>query len=150
MAAADDQIAHTLTVARQDAKVFGTVAEGVAEMIAGKRVMIARLQADIVELESAQDRYTAEAAITQDRVARLERGEDVPGGIGKPIDPQEVLRRAGYSDAELRHLCVEGAMTEATYESYYAEVLRRLTDERSNRALARRFLRAQQAADKEE
>jgi hypothetical protein len=150
MAAADDQLVHKLAVMRQDAKVFSSIAEGVAEMIEGKRAMIARLQADIAELESARDQCATEAASAHDRVARLEAGEDVPGGLRKSLDPEKVLRRAGFGDADLRHLCVVGAMTEATHESYYAEILRRTFNEPPKRILARRFLRAQQAAKEEE
>jgi hypothetical protein len=112
--------------------------------------MIAKLQADIAELESARDQCATEVATAQDRISRLERGEDVPGGLGKPIDAEEVLRRAGYRDADLRHLRVVHAMTDATHEIYEAEFLRRRFDDRPKRALARRFLRAQEAADKEE
>jgi hypothetical protein len=146
MPVADDQVAHKLTVARHDADVFGSVAEGVSEMIEGKRAMIAQLQADIAELDSARDQCDAGAASAQDRIERLERGEDVPGGLGKPVDPEDVLRRAGFGDADLRHLRVVHAMTGVTHENYAAELIRRALDERSRHALARRFLRAQEAA----
>jgi hypothetical protein len=138
-------------VAHHDAKLYGAVAENIAEMIKGKRALVAQLQADIAGLETVREQFAGDAATAQGRVARLERGEDVPGGLGKPVDPEDVLRRAGCTEADLRHMRVIVAMTEATHESYFEEELRQMhiANERRERALARRFLRAQEGAKEE-
>jgi hypothetical protein len=107
--------ANKLTVARHDAKLHNAVAENIAEMIEGERAMVA--PADIAELEIARDRCTTEAAAAEDRVARLQRGEDVPGGLGKPIDPEKVLRSVGATDAEIRHMLVVAAIRKRTPEA---------------------------------
>jgi hypothetical protein len=136
---------------RADAKLHNAVAENIAEMIEGKRAMVVQLQADIAELETARVQSTTEAATAEDRVSRLQRGEDVPGGLGKPIDPVQVLRSVGATDAEIRHMRVVAAMTEATHESYFEEDLRQMhvANERRERAMARRFLRTQEGAKEE-
>jgi hypothetical protein len=36
---------------------------------------------------------------------RIERGETVEGGLGKPANVERIMREAGMTDADIRHCC---------------------------------------------
>jgi ATP-dependent exoDNAse (exonuclease V) beta subunit len=54
------------------------------------------------DLKAAQEAATKEVCAARDRLDRLAKGDDVKGGLGKPIDLDEVLRKAGVTKKELR------------------------------------------------
>src|SRR5262249_23767023 len=81
-----------------DAKRCDAVAGMFDDMIAGKRAMIAQLAADVAALLPHRDLMASEAERSRDNLARLERGEDVSAGLGKPPDITSILRKVGMTD----------------------------------------------------
>jgi hypothetical protein len=45
---------------------------------------------------------SARADVAKERLARLDRGENVSGGLGKPLDLVAVLKAAGFTDREIQ------------------------------------------------
>jgi hypothetical protein len=87
MVTPDDVRAEQLANAQADARVWDIIAEGHAGLIAS---------AERTKASSAPEHAKAveEAARIKDRIARIERGEDVPGGLGRPLTLDGVMSKA--------------------------------------------------------
>jgi hypothetical protein len=70
----------------------------------------------IAENEAGAADASTKAAAARDRVERIDRGEDVQGGLGKPLtreDMERILLKAGLSRADIRHCYwLHGVFTE--------------------------------------
>jgi hypothetical protein len=75
----------------------------------------------------------AMAAEASERVGRLERGDDVPGGLSKPIDFESAMREAGFTKGELRHMA---HVTEAADAFGLERVIEALWKPRAGRSSA--------------
>jgi hypothetical protein len=61
------------------------------------------IETKIAEHRSALADVTAQVAASRERVAAIERGEVVSGGLGKPLDIETVLKADGWTDADIQH-----------------------------------------------
>jgi hypothetical protein len=87
------------------------------------------------------DRATASIAPTKERfprggVDRLERGDDVPGGFGKPVDLEKALLEAGFTKDDLRHCQNVYEASEAFGFDQFCKATREV-QEQAGRRLAR-------------
>jgi hypothetical protein len=98
--------------------------------------MNASMAADHKELAAAAD-AAANADRAKERLAKIERGEDVPGGLGKPVDLEAVLLNAGFTKRdlerfrrasdfhdELERLGLEDEFRKAFHQRYEANIRR--------------------------
>jgi hypothetical protein len=77
-----------------------------AATVADHQQLIATAQRAIANAQAAADNAAANAADAKDRAERIKRGEDVPGGLGKPLaeeDYERILRDAGMNTSDIRH-----------------------------------------------
>ena len=116
--------------------------EGQAE---GLKQVAATAERGIAENRSAADNAAANAAEAKERVERLKRGEDVPGGLGKPVDFDQICRDAGLSAADLRHYENVAALPEEVMPTLRDMIL--AESERARRRLVRMLLRRLNGSD---
>jgi hypothetical protein len=67
-----------------------------ADNAAGHKRLIAGAEKAVAESTALMDELAANAAAAKDRIARLDRGEDVEGGLFvKPLTTEEFLKSVG-------------------------------------------------------
>lgn len=87
------------------------------------------------EVEIAKVAVHRDAA--RERIERLRRGEDVPGGLGKPLDVEKTLREMGFKTADLSHMGTMAALPEDAIPILAQEGM--IASERATRRLVRRL-----------
>ena len=111
--------------------------------------LVATTERAITDMQSAAAAAAAKAEAAQDRIGRLRRGEDVPGGLGKPFTREDVEReliKLGVSKSEQRHWMRAHALHEIAQaiggETAWKEVQREILEatERGRKAAVRRIL----------
>ena len=144
MVTPDEQRALQLENAKADAIFWDSLADGhgsIAEAHEGLAAVAERTAAT-----SEVERATAaeHAARARDRIARIEHGEDVPGGLGKPLtleDAERIMRQAGMTTSAIRH-CVQVA--DVSEAIGFETLLKAIFDakDRAERNVVRRLDRA--------
>lgn len=94
---------------------------------------IASGQAEMVKAAEARDDARA-------RRERLDRGEDVAGGLGKKLTRADIIKALGWSPSEVRHAERLASLDEREFEEWLQD-RSRLADDRIDRKLLRAFLR---------
>jgi hypothetical protein len=87
----------------------------------------------------------------KDRLERLDRGESVSGGLGKPIDVEQALRKAGWTTKDVTQALLLASLTEEEMVQLNATATKEMLDA-NNRATtreARRLLRARRDAKRQ-
>jgi hypothetical protein len=82
------------------------------EQSEGHKQIVVEAQGVIAKSQSAAAEAAAKAAEAKERAERLKRGEDAPGGLGKPLDVEKSLREMGFKTADLNHGRTIGALRE--------------------------------------
>jgi hypothetical protein len=57
---------------------------------------------EAADIKAAQEAATKQIAAANARLDQLAKGENVKGGLGRPVDPEKILRDAGVTAKELR------------------------------------------------
>ena len=108
-------------------------------------VRLAAMVADkIAEGETCAAEAAAKAKVARERVEGIERGENVEGGLGEPLDAknvEKILRAAGYTTSDLRHARVLAELPEESLKKL--SEARMVAAERAERRAARKMLFAQ-------
>jgi hypothetical protein len=87
--------------------------EGTAE---GRKVLVATVERTIATSQAAAAEAADKAAQAKDRAERLKKGEDVPGGVDKPLTRADFLKAGGFTAADLRHLEFVGSVPKDVFE----------------------------------
>jgi hypothetical protein len=102
-----------------------------------------------VEARAAQAKQNAEAAT--DRLAKLARGEEISGGLGRPAEIDAVLRAEGWTKADFRRMSSLGEISVNEFETMLLPRLRQASDRAVVNAVwretARRRLRRPEDAE---
>jgi hypothetical protein len=106
MVTLDEQRALQLRNAEADERFWSSVHDLNEEKVEGHKQLVATAERTIVEgqaemAKAAEVRDTAKA-----RRERLERGENVSGGLGRPLtreDIEHILRQKGFTASDFRH-----------------------------------------------
>jgi hypothetical protein len=125
MVVLDEQTGVKRTNAATDEQFWSRVHDMHADNIESRKRLIAG-----IERADAEDRASmAKAAEARDaakaRRERLERGEDVPGGLGKPFtreDAERALREAGMTASDIRRAEAIGSLSKSDFEVFLQEV----------------------------
>jgi hypothetical protein len=150
MPSIEEQRAVQLSVAMADAQTLTTVRDMHAEGVALHERLAATVSAKIAAGRDVLAGAAAARDAACERVAAIERGEDVPGGLSRPLDPIAILKSAGMTDADIRYIRDEAEVYRllAGDDEARADILtRKLTDaqvdtvERFERRFIRRLLR---------
>jgi hypothetical protein len=100
----DEQREVKLENTKADERAWSAMRNINAEQAQGHEGLSASAAAMAAKGREAAAATGAMAAEASERVGRLERGDDVPGGLGKPIDFESAMREAGFTKGELRHM----------------------------------------------
>jgi hypothetical protein len=89
----------------------------------------------------------AKATAARERTERIKKGEDVPGGLGKPLTHEDfvrIMREAGMTTSDLRHCERLAELHELLGDAGFKEIHREINEakERAARATIRANLRA--------
>jgi hypothetical protein len=109
----------------------------------GHKGLLAKTQRTISDSEASAKDAAANAERAKERLAKIERGEDVAGGLGKPVDFETMLRKAGMSDEDIQHCkdMAELCPSDEDLEKLANEEVE--AGDRAGRAIVRRMLRKQ-------
>jgi hypothetical protein len=105
MVTPDEQRAVQLENAEADARFWADHRDFSEAQVEGHRALAATVETAIAGGQAVATDAGAKAATAKDRVERLKRGEDVPGGLGKPLtwkDAERICREAGLTRADMR------------------------------------------------
>jgi hypothetical protein len=98
----DEQRALQLENAKADAEFWDRIHGMNAGTVEDHKGLIATAEKAMASGKAEMDKAAANAHSAKDRVARIQRGENVEGGYGKPADFHSVLREAGFTAADIR------------------------------------------------
>jgi hypothetical protein len=143
MVTPDEQRALQLDNAKADARVWDMLAGLHADSAADHEGLIAKAEATRADIVAAQAKAAAEADRVKDRIARIERGENVDGGLGKPaVFDEQFLFNAGFTRADIEQFTQFNAICDAFGFDFTKRAIEEARDraERSTlRALHRRI-----------
>ncbi len=135
----DDQQAVHLERAQADARFWATLAEMHADDIEGRKGLLASTQRTITEREPLAADTAAKAQAAKDRLARVEKGEDV-GGIPAPMARKDLLRLASMTEAQARHAQRLATITDTYGEQVVLDEMAR-AQKKAEKAVRRRLYR---------
>jgi hypothetical protein len=141
MVTPEEQRALQLANAEADAQAWGTIADLHAGTVEGQEGVIASAERAKGAAAAEHAKAATHAAAAKDRVARIERGEDVAGGLGKPLTMADVLK-AGFTKVEIAHCIQVHEVSDAFGFDTMMKALREAKDRaerRELRALHRRI-----------
>jgi hypothetical protein len=151
MVTLDEQRALQLENAEADEKWWTGLQDIGQSQVSGHKELVATTEQAIASGEAEIAKATAKVVAAKNRVERIKRGEDVPGGLGKPHTRQDFEReliKAGFTKSQLRHC---SALAELTPEE---DDFREAMDEihrarhRSEHATIARLLRKKRSKER--
>jgi hypothetical protein len=128
IATIDEQRRLQLDNANEDLRHWSALQGMHAATASDHKGLIARAERVAADSEAAAAEASANAQRAKYRVERIERGEDVPGGLSKPLTYEDVvaaLREAGWTDADLRRASRLAQIPKSMMKAVYAECHRR-------------------------
>ena len=135
----DDMRAVQRENAEADEKLWSGLQGMNAEQAEGHK-KIAAESASIADAAEAQANAAAEkAAVAKDRIERLAKGEDVKGGLGKPMTRKALLKAAGVSESFMRHCERVGSLGDVLFEEFVQAGIEGM--HRGSKSAERKFLR---------
>jgi hypothetical protein len=87
--------------ARADEQFWSWLHDSHEATAADHKQLVSEAEAKIAENHNAAAAADAKAAEARARVERLQSGEDLPGGLGKPFDAERCLREVGWTTRDL-------------------------------------------------
>ncbi len=143
MVTLDEQRALQLENAKADEQFWSSLHDMHAGNVEGHKGLATSAGRAIAEGQAGMANVAEKRDAAKARRESLERGEDVPGGIGKPLtreDIEHIFREAGFTASDMRHCedlhTLAGIMDwDAIMQSMFA------ARERSEKAVIRALLR---------
>ena len=148
MPTADEQRGLQLENAKTDADQWEWIHGTHAAMVQDHKGLAAMVADKIAEGETCAAEAAAKAKVARERVEGIERGENVEGGLGEPLDAknvEKILRAAGYTTSDLRHARVLAELPEESLKKL--SEARMVAAERAERRAARKMLFAQRSVE---
>jgi hypothetical protein len=137
----EEQRALQLANAQADSATWGTLADMHAGTVEGQAVLIAGAERAKAVAAAEHAKASEREAGAMDRVARIERGEDVAGGLGKPWTVADLIA-GGFTKAQIARFVQVHEVSKALGFDALMKAIHEATDraERSTvRALHRRI-----------
>jgi hypothetical protein len=126
MVTPDEQRALQLENAKADARFWDNLAEMHGDVAQGHKGLIAVAERTVANSENAKAASAEHVAQAKDRIARIERGENVEGGlIRSEVNIEDILIEAGWTKEDLRRARQLGELKPVAFEEAKAEVMRR-------------------------
>jgi len=136
----DEQRALQLENAETDERLFSQFEAMFDEKIGGEEALVAKTEAAIAADQTTAADIKTRLSAARDRIARLNNGEAVAGGLGKPVtyeDALAFLRAGGWTKADIKRSLLLSTLSGEEFEEFLQEARKR-DDRRSidNAALA--------------
>jgi hypothetical protein len=119
--------------AQADVKCWQALQDLHAADAEGHRAIASKAARLAADHEARADEAKQKAAAASDRLAKLERGQEVSGGLGKPATFDAIAKAAGLTAADLRLMGRLGEIPEHEFETILLPRLRQASD-RADRA----------------
>jgi hypothetical protein len=149
MVTAEEQHQLKLENAEADERLWGSLRDMHESTVADHKQLIAKAEAAVAHGRKAALEAEANEAEAKDRVEKLKRGEDVPGGFAPPPDFDRIMRDAGLTARDIAHMQLLASLPEEVIPLICDAALK--ASEREGRAATRRIARALlEQLDKEE
>jgi hypothetical protein len=104
MATPDEQRALQLANAEADLRFWDQIASMHAGTVEDHKGLAATAERKVAEGETERARAAEHAARARDRIARIERGEDMQGELGEPLTHERarrIMREAGMTNSDI-------------------------------------------------
>lgn len=140
----DEQRAVQLDNAKADAVLWDGLRDLHASTAADHKGLIAGAERRVAAAQVEASKAAAAADAAKERVERIEKGEDVQGGLSKPLDVDATLAKAGWTKRDLRHAALLGLLPESELEGLLDRVMKhtKLAERRATRTYVREYLLA--------
>jgi hypothetical protein len=139
MVTLDEQRALQLRNAESDEWFWSRIHDMHAGTVEEHKGLATTVERNVAEGEVEIAKVAVHRDAARERIERLRRGEDVPGGLGKPLDVEKTLRQMGFKTADLSHMRTMAALPEDAIPILAQEGM--IASERATRRLARRLRR---------
>ncbi len=123
MVTPDEQRAVQAESFNDDERFWDTMRDLNASHIEGHKAQIAQAEAKIAEMAPEVAKAAERVEVARGRLEKLERGEDVAGGLGKRLDLRSLIKAAGLTPDMLRRARLFASLTEAEFEALHAPVV---------------------------
>jgi hypothetical protein len=128
MVTLDEQRALQLRNAEADEQFWQGIHDMHAETVEGHKGLAITAERKIAEGQAEAVKAASHRDAAKERRERLQRGEDVPGGLGKPLtreDAERILREAGLTASDIRD-CVR---THEVSEAFGCKIFTEIEDQ---------------------
>jgi hypothetical protein len=91
--------------------------------------IVEKSQRRIASFETGAADAKDKSRAAEDRAARIERGEDVPGGLGKQVTAEDMERwllEDGWTKTDIKNMKLLGLLTDEEMEEIYAQIPKRI------------------------
>lgn len=124
MSTLDEQRELKLQNAKADERTWSALRDMSAAQAHDQETLSATAKAAAEHQRAAAAKAGAQAAEASERVERLERGDDVPGGLSKPVDFKKVLREAGWTTRDINDAVLLHEVVEALGEGVIPQIVK--------------------------
>jgi hypothetical protein len=148
MVTIEEQQALKLDNAEADERFWSGLHGAHQEQADGQKQLAAKAERAAAGNQVAAAKAAGNAAAAKDRAERIRKGEDVPGGLGKPLTREDMVRmlreKFGWTASDFRHMeavTAIGALGDEAFEEFLSEITDSRARARREIAIARAFLR---------
>jgi hypothetical protein len=124
MVTAEEQRALQLANAKADVEQWSAIRDMSAELAAGQEQVVAGLRESIASGKKGAAEADAKAKTAEQRVAAIERGDVVEGGLGKPFSMEDFMKPTGMTRADVDHSILLATIPKEHMDEFFAEQLR--------------------------
>jgi len=150
MVTPDEQRALQLENAEADERFWSSLHDMHAETVEDHKGLAASVESSIAKGKASAADAAANAAAAKERAERIRNGEDVAGGLGKPMtseDAEAIMRKAGMTKQDIEHCrrvnLLHELGGEEAFERYLSELWPKFerAERAAKKALVRRMLK---------
>ena len=135
----DDMRAVQRENAEADEKLWSGLQGMNAEQAEGHKEVAAKSARIAADAEAGASAAAEKVSVAKDRIERLAKGEDVSGGLGKPMTRKALLKAAGVSESFMRHCERVGSLGDVLFEEFVQAGIEGM--HRGSKSAERKFLR---------
>jgi hypothetical protein len=136
------------TNAEADERFWSNLQAMNEEQVDGHQALIAKAATAVAKCKAGAADAADKATIAKDRIERIKKGDNVQGGLGKPIDTVATLLAAGFTKKDLRDCVDTYELRQLLGDDGWAKLSTMMLDkaEHAKKALVRSILRKAKAA----
>jgi hypothetical protein len=147
MVTLDERRALQLRNAEADERFWESIHDMHAGTVEGHKGLAAKAEHTAAEGEAEMAKAASHREAARERRERLERGEDMPGGLDKPLtreDLERILRDAGWTTSDIRRSIDISKLSDVEFDAMLEQI--HAARERAEKSATRRVLRRHAAA----